>query len=105
LRLLPLQDATWLARHVMEARRVYATGSFAEMLVFRIREIPAIAPLHVWVFPRTLALFLLGALVWRMQIVQRAAEHRWALLGAAIVALTLTMLVGKALSTVTLPLA
>jgi uncharacterized protein len=61
--------------------------------------------LHVWVFPRTLSLFLLGALVWRMQIVQRAAEHRWPLFGAAIVALILTMPVGKAVSTVTLALA
>jgi uncharacterized protein len=104
-RLLPIHDATSLAHHVLEARRVYATGSFAEILSFRIHEIAAIAPLHVWVFPRTLALFLLGILVWRMEIVQRASENRWALFGVAIVALILTMLVGKNLSTVTLALA
>jgi uncharacterized protein len=104
-RLLPLHDATWLAHHVLEARRVYAAGSFAEILSFRVHEIAAIAPLHVWVFPRTLALFLLGVLVWRMEIVQRASEHRWSLFGAAIVALILTMLVGSPLSTVTLALA
>jgi uncharacterized protein len=33
-RLVPLHDANWLARHVLEARRVYATGSFAEILAF-----------------------------------------------------------------------
>jgi uncharacterized protein len=104
-RLLPLHDATWLAHHVVEARRVYATGSVAEILSFRMHEIAAIAPLHVWVFPRTLALFLLGVLVWRMEIVQRASEHRRALFGVAIVALILTMLVGRPLSTVTLALA
>lgn len=104
-RLLPLHDATWLAHHVLEARRVYATESFSEILSFRIHEIAAIAPLHVWVFPRTLALFLLGALVWRMEIVQRASEDRRPLFGAAMVGFILTILVGKALSTVTLALA
>ncbi len=40
-----------------------------------------------------------------MEIVQRASNDRWLLFGAAVVALILTILVGKALSTVTLALA
>ena len=105
MHLLPFYAPTWLAHHILETRRVYPTGSFAEILSFRTHEIAATAPLHVWVFPRTLALFLLGALVWRMEIVQCASEHRWALFGTAVVGLILTMLVGRELSTVTLSLA
>jgi uncharacterized protein len=41
---------------VAEANRVYAAGSFGEVLAFRLREIPLIIPLHVYIFPRTLEL-------------------------------------------------
>ena len=43
------------------AHRVYGTGGFFDVLAFRIRELPAIFPLHVMVFPRTVGLFLFGA--------------------------------------------
>jgi uncharacterized protein len=57
--------------NVEEANRVYATGSFGEVLAFRLREIALIVPLHIYVFPRTLGLFLLGALVWRSGVLQK----------------------------------
>ena len=67
--LLPLSPSlpgsAWMARHVAEARQVYASGGFLDVLAFRARELPTILPLHVMVFPRTLALMLLGVLVWR----------------------------------------
>jgi len=103
-RLVPLPDAKWMADHVMEARHIYATGSFAEILKFRIQEIPAIAPLHVWVLPRTLALFLCGALAWRTDVLQRASENRWMILAAAFVAAASTLVLNRALATVTLAL-
>jgi uncharacterized protein len=104
-RLLPLPDATWLAGHILDARRVYGTGGFSEVLSFRIGELPAIALLHVWIFPRTLALFLLGAFIWRTGILQRAAANRELLFGAALTALVLSIDAGKSLATVTLTFA
>ncbi|WP_179738350.1 MULTISPECIES: DUF418 domain-containing protein [unclassified Bradyrhizobium] len=56
---------------VEEANRVYATGNFGEVLAFRLREIALILPLHIYVFPRTLGLFLLGAFVWRSGVLQK----------------------------------
>jgi uncharacterized protein len=103
-RLVPLPDTNWLAAHIVEARRVYGSGSYSEVLSFRIGELRAIAPLHIWVFPRTLALFLLGAFVWRAGVLQRAAASREILFGAALTALIVTIGAGRALATVTLAL-
>ncbi len=54
-------DGAWIAHHVERARQIYGGGSFMEILAFRIEEVQYIAPLHVYVLPRTLGLFLLGA--------------------------------------------
>jgi uncharacterized protein len=105
LRLLPFPDPGWLAHRIVEARQTYATGSFLEILRFRVHEIAAIAPLHVWVFPRTLALFLIGALIWRTGIVQRASENRGLLFSAGLTAAVSTAFVGSVLATVTLAFA
>jgi uncharacterized protein len=61
---------------VAEAASVYGNGGFLDVLAFRIREIPAIFPLHVLIFPRTVALFLFGVLAWRSGILRRSSEHR-----------------------------
>ena len=45
--------------------RSMAAEASSEILAFRIEEVRYIAPLHVYVLPRTLGLFLLGAWVWR----------------------------------------
>lgn len=60
-----------IQRDVQEANHVYATGDFGEVLAFRLREIPLIIPLHVYVFPRTVGLFLLGALAWRGGVLRK----------------------------------
>ena len=39
-----------LARDAAEAHRIYPTGSFLEVLAFRIHEVPLIATLHVYIF-------------------------------------------------------
>lgn len=104
--LMPLPDAAWMADHIAAARQVYASGSFAEVLAFRIAELPAIVPLHVAIFPRTLALFLLGAFIWRTGLLQSAPEKRDLLFGLALAGLVLAvMAAGTALATVTLALA
>jgi uncharacterized protein len=46
------------------------------VLAFRIREVPAIFPLHVMVFPRTVALFLAGVFVWRSGVLRRPSANR-----------------------------
>ncbi|MBV8696937.1 DUF418 domain-containing protein [Bradyrhizobium sp.] len=104
-KLVPLFDKFWIAHHVIEAAHVYGAGGFSEILAFRIGEISAIARLHVWVFPRTLALFLIGAFVWRSGVLQRASDHRSLIVGAGLVALVVTIGAGKSLATVTLAFA
>jgi uncharacterized protein len=54
-----------IQRDVQEANQIYPTGSYGEVLAFRLREIRLFVPLHVYMFPRTLGLFLFGAFVWR----------------------------------------
>ena len=54
-----------LAQDAAEAHRIYPTAGLLDVLAFRLREIPLIAVLHAYIFPRTIGLFLLGALVWR----------------------------------------
>ena len=74
----PLPGHAWLAEHVREANQIYANGTFPEILQFRIREVAAFLPLHSYVFPRTLGLFLLGALSWRMGLFERMPRMtRW----------------------------
>lgn len=63
-------DAT-LQHHVALANQVYPTGSFLEIRRFSLQELPLLLPLHVFVFPRTLALFLLGVLLWRSGVLKR----------------------------------
>jgi uncharacterized protein len=59
-----------ITQHVAEANRIYATGGFLDVLAFRLHEIPLIVPLHAFIFPRTIGLFLLGAFSWRTGILQ-----------------------------------
>lgn len=66
----------WIRTHIAEAKQVYGGGGFLEVLMFRIREIPTVFPLHLLIFPRTIALFLLGAFAWRTGIFLRASDHR-----------------------------
>src|SRR6202043_2307826 len=61
---VPFPSQPWIREHIAQAAIAYGDGGFLDVLAFRIREIPAIFPLHVLIFPRTIALFLFGALVW-----------------------------------------
>ncbi len=75
---------SWIRDHIAQAAIAYGDGGFLDVLAFRIREIPAMFPLHVLIFPRTIALFLFGALVWRSGILRRAQDHRRLLFGIAV---------------------
>jgi uncharacterized protein len=90
----PFPTLGWLAADVAEANRVYATGGFVEILSFRIREIAGFVPLHSYIFPRTLGLFLLGALSWRAGLFEAVPRSpRWFWLAA-----TVAIAVGLALT-------
>src|SRR6266478_1040454 len=84
----------WIFEHIAEATRAYGDGGFLDVLAFRVREIPAFFPLHVLIFPRTIALFLFGVLAWRCGILRRASQHKNLLLGIAVAG----VLIGGALT-------
>jgi uncharacterized protein len=60
-----LPSRAWMTQTVAEAARVYGSGGFAEVLAFRVHELPGFLPLHLSMFPRTVALMLMGAAAWR----------------------------------------
>uniref|UniRef100_A0A939S2G3 DUF418 domain-containing protein n=2 Tax=Bradyrhizobium barranii subsp. barranii TaxID=2823807 RepID=A0A939S2G3_9BRAD len=74
--IVPLPGTAGMAALAADAMRAYGTGGFFDVLAFRIREVPAIFPAHVVVFPRTVALFLVGALAWRSGVLRRASANR-----------------------------
>jgi uncharacterized protein len=74
--LVALPDSTALASHVALANHVYSTGNHFDVWRFNVQELMLILPLLVWVFPRTLALILLGACIWRSGVLRQPAMHR-----------------------------
>ena len=85
---IPWPGADWLRQHVVAANAVYGHGTFAAVLQFSIREVPSIAPLHMFVFARTIGLFLLGVFTWRLGVLQRPQENKSAIVATALTALT-----------------
>lgn len=82
---IPWPDDAALQAHVAAANQAYANGSLADTRRFSFAELPLILRLHAYAFPRTVALFLFGVLVWRAGVVQRAAGVRLETMIVAIV--------------------
>ena len=78
-------DTATLQQHAALANQAYAAGSFGEVWRFSVQELPLLLPLHIFVFPRTLALFLLGVLLWRAGVLKRPHNFRYQTITAAIV--------------------
>lgn len=76
-----------LAQDVVEAHRIYPTGGFLDVLAFRLRELPLIVPLHAYIFPRTIGLFLVGALAWRASILRNPSRRLLFSIAAACIGL------------------
>ena len=74
-----------LAEHVRQATDVYAHAGYFEYLRFSLAELRLMLPLHLSVFPRTVALFLIGMWAWRRGIVRNPARHKNLILVAGIV--------------------
>lgn len=73
-------DNSQLATAVDLAQRVYPTCTLAACWHQKLQELPLMLPLHVFIFPRTLGLILLGAWLWRSRAIQRMDERRGRLL-------------------------
>jgi uncharacterized protein len=75
-----LPDAATLSRHIANATDVYAHGSYAEIWRFSLEELRLMLPLHVNVFPRTVALMLLGAAIWKSGVLLNRSTTLFAVL-------------------------
>jgi uncharacterized protein len=85
--LVPFPAGPALGWHVAAATHAYGTGSFGQVLAFRLQELPLVLALLGFVFPRTVGLMLLGALLWRLGVFRPRGLSRgwlWAAAGAAI---------------------
>jgi len=79
-------DSATFTHLVESANRIYAQGTLAQVIAHNHAELKAILSLHVFVFPRTLALFLLGVCIWRTGLLQNLQRHRHGLLIFGLVA-------------------
>lgn len=85
----------WLQQHVLEANHVYAADSYGQILHFSWSELRQILPLHEFVFPRTLGLFLVGMLAWRSGVLRNPHRHQSLLLIVVGAGLTLGILLNS----------
>jgi len=92
-------DAATLAHLVESANRVYANGTLAQVIRHSLGELKVIFPLHVFVFPRTLALFLLGAYIWRSGLPQNLRLYRRGLLIVGLIATAIGLSLTLAVAT------
>ncbi len=78
-----------LQRHVIDANRIYANGGFVDIWRFSLGELRLLLPLHLYILPRTIALFLLGVLAWRTGLLRRLGSYKWELAVAAFLGLAI----------------
>lgn len=64
-----------LQAHVQAANAIYPSAGVIEIWRFSVAELQLLFPLHVFILPRTLALFFLGAYLWRSGLLQSATKH------------------------------
>jgi uncharacterized protein len=69
-----MPSRAWMTQNIAEATRIYGSGSFADVLAFRIHELPGFLPLHLSIFPRTVALMLIGAAAWRTGLFRKGSR-------------------------------
>ena len=69
-----MPSRAWMTATVAEATRIYGSGGFAEVLAFRVHELSGFLPLHLFMFPRTVALMLIGAAAWRMGLFREGSR-------------------------------
>jgi uncharacterized protein len=85
--IMSMPSRAWMTQNIAEATRIYGSGSFAEVLAFRIHELPGFLPLHLSIFPRTVALMLIGAAAWRTGLFRMSSRAYRCLPAVAVVGL------------------
>jgi uncharacterized protein len=73
-----------LQQHVALADTTYSTGSYADIVRFAYGEFSLLLPLHLFVLPRTMALFLFGMFLWRVGVFRQPARFKLAFVIAAL---------------------
>ena len=61
-----MPSRAWMTQNVAEAVRIYGSGGFSDVLAFRVQELSGFLSLNLFMFPRTVALMLIGVAVWRV---------------------------------------
>lgn len=74
----------WYVDHVREATRVYATAGYIDYVRYSVTEFWPLLQLHLLVFPRTVALFLIGAWTWRHGVFRDPRKQRLLLFAVAV---------------------
>jgi uncharacterized protein len=77
-----MPSRTWMTQNVAEAMRIYGSAGFAEVLAARVQELPGFLPQHLFMLPRTVALMLIGAAVWRADLFLTGSRVREPVLAA-----------------------
>lgn len=86
---LSFASQAWFRADLAQANTIYKHGSFVRILLLQWHELPAFFPFHVYIMPRTVALFLFGALCWRSGVLKDLGQHTKLLAVASIIGLTL----------------
>jgi len=81
--IVAMPNRAWMAQNISDAARIYGSGGFVEVLAFRLHELPGLLPLHVSIFPRTVALMLIGGALWRTGVFRTGSRASRYLLPAA----------------------
>ena len=63
-----MPSRSWMTENVADAARIYGSGGLAAVQAFRVHELAGFLPLHLFIFPRTVALMLIGAAAWRADL-------------------------------------
>lgn len=81
----PFASAEEMRAHVEAARQIYAHGSYADIVAYRLHEARPALAIMMWSIPRTLGLFALGATIDATWL-QNASRRELALGGAVALA-------------------
>jgi uncharacterized protein len=78
---------------LVTANQVYAHGDFLQTRQLNLSELRLITPLLWWGFPRTIGLVLLGAWIWKADILRRLRALRFNLLVFGVLAVAMGVVV------------
>jgi uncharacterized protein len=69
-----MPSRAWMTQNVADAVRIYGAGGFLDVLAFRVHELSGFLSLNLFMFPRTVALMLIGVAAWRSGLFRAATR-------------------------------